>query len=284
MPAEALLQRASSLRWDRRTKKFIKGDGVGADNKKLIKSESGQKLPASFKSGVFDEWRRKQRVSVPKVGEAELKGRTVGVLGAPGEKRYRHKAGIPKTDAEKRQGRTVGKPGKPGSVGGGLKSADEIRKDRVLKAKREHLFLLWLRHTLVLIRFGDIRRREVDPAGQGQEDWASSEGRGRKQGAQVIVCQVTALLTASSRSCDLVCGPISSRSGRPCAGSAHFLVAELHLAELTLSIRRLSGNVVPIDRASQWYLRLTSRPPVAGSGPGVRVHECRSCGRPEAIF
>ncbi|KAL8293492.1 hypothetical protein RQP46_000193 [Phenoliferia psychrophenolica] len=135
-PADALLQRASSLRWDRRTKKFIKGDGVGADNKRLIKSESGQKLPASFKSGVFDEWRRKERVSVPKVGEAELKGRTVGVLGAPGEKRYRHKAGIPRTDAEKRKGRTVGKPGKPGSVGGGLKSADEIRKERVQKAKR----------------------------------------------------------------------------------------------------------------------------------------------------
>ncbi|KAK4703207.1 ATP-dependent RNA helicase DDX54/DBP10, partial [Phenoliferia sp. Uapishka_3] len=135
-PADALLQRASSLRWDRRTKKFVKGDGVGADNKKLIKSESGQKLPASFKSGVFDEWRRKERISVPKVGEAELKGRSVGVLGAPGEKKYRHKAGIPKTDLEKRKGRTVGKPGKAGSVGGGLKSADEIRKDRTLKAKR----------------------------------------------------------------------------------------------------------------------------------------------------
>ena len=80
---------------------------------------------------------------MPKVGEAELKGRTVGVLGAPGEKRYRHKAGIPKSDAEKRKGRTVGKPGKPGSVGGGLKSADEIRKERVQKAKRTFPFAFW---------------------------------------------------------------------------------------------------------------------------------------------
>lgn len=126
-PADALLQRASALRWDRRTKKFIRGDGVGADNKRLVRSESGQKLPASFKSGVFDDWRRKQHISVPKVGEAELKGKTVSGVG---EKKYRHKAGIPKTDKEKREGRTVGKPGKAGSAPGGLKTADQIRKER----------------------------------------------------------------------------------------------------------------------------------------------------------
>ncbi|KAM0750290.1 P-loop containing nucleoside triphosphate hydrolase protein [Meredithblackwellia eburnea MCA 4105] len=140
-PADALLQRASTLRWDRRQKKFVKSDQVGADNKKLIRSESGQKLPASFRSGVFDEWKKKQRISVPKVGEAELKGRTVSALGGgPGGKRYRHKAGIPKADQPKGErqkgGRTVGKPGRPGSVGGGLRSAEQIRKERVAKAKR----------------------------------------------------------------------------------------------------------------------------------------------------
>lgn len=139
--ADALLQRASTLRWDRRTKKFVKGDGLGADNKKLIKSESGQKLPASFKSGVYDDWRKKNRISVPKNGEGELKGVKIpglagGGAGRGGEKHYRHKAGVPKTDAERRKGRTVGKPGRLGSVGGGLKSADEVRKARVQKAKR----------------------------------------------------------------------------------------------------------------------------------------------------
>lgn len=140
-PADHLLQRASALRWDRRTKKFVKGDGVGADNKKLVRSESGQKLPASFKSGVFDEWRKNNRISVPKVGEAELKGKTVGGLSG-GEKKYRHKAGMPKADGgEKRKGRTVGAPGRLGAAPGGLKTADEIRKQRVEKAKRgEYLF------------------------------------------------------------------------------------------------------------------------------------------------
>ncbi|SCV70094.1 BQ2448_1488 [Microbotryum intermedium] len=135
-PADAILQRASALRWDRRTKKFVRGDGVGADNKKLVRSESGQKLPASFKSGVFDEWKRKQRITVPKVGEAELQGKTTVARG--GDKKYRHKAGIPKADSatEKRKGRTVGKPGRLGGAPGGLKTADEIRKERVEKEKR----------------------------------------------------------------------------------------------------------------------------------------------------
>lgn len=39
------------------------GIWTGADNKKMIKSESGQKLPSSFRSGIFDDWRRKQRIS-----------------------------------------------------------------------------------------------------------------------------------------------------------------------------------------------------------------------------
>lgn len=133
------------MRWDRRTKKFIKGDGVGADNKKLVRSESGQKLPASFKSGVFDEWRSKQRISIPKVGEAELKKGTIAGFqagGGAGAKHYRHKAAVPKSDDQRKKdkdlGRTVGKPGKPGTTAGGLKSADQIRRDRTQKAQNKH--------------------------------------------------------------------------------------------------------------------------------------------------
>lgn len=121
----------------------MKGDGIGADNKKLVRSESGQKLPASFKSGVFDEWRSKQRISLPKVGEAELKkGTLAGFSAGAGSKHYRHKAAAPKTDDERKRdkelGRTVGKPGKPGSTPGGLKSADQIRRDRTQKAQNKH--------------------------------------------------------------------------------------------------------------------------------------------------
>lgn len=55
--------RPSQLKWDRKKKKMVAGDGIGADNKKMIRSESGALLPASYKSGRFDEWRKSKRVS-----------------------------------------------------------------------------------------------------------------------------------------------------------------------------------------------------------------------------
>ncbi|PWN53632.1 DEAD-domain-containing protein [Violaceomyces palustris] len=64
-------QAPNSSRWDTKKKKFVKGDGTGSDNKKLIRTESGLKLPASFRSGRFEEWRREQRLDMPKVGELE---------------------------------------------------------------------------------------------------------------------------------------------------------------------------------------------------------------------
>lgn len=90
---------------------------------------------------MFDEWRKNNRISVPKVGEAELKGKTVGGLSG-GDKKYRHKAGVPKADkdAGKRKGRTVGAPGRLGAAPGGLRTADEIRKARVDKEKRGECF------------------------------------------------------------------------------------------------------------------------------------------------
>ncbi|BGP09092.1 ATP-dependent RNA helicase dbp10 [Rhodotorula toruloides] len=138
-PAELLAQRASTLKWDRKSKKFVRADQVGADNKKLIRGESGQRLPASFKSGVFDEWRKNTRISVPRVGDQEIKGRTV-----QGGKRFRHQGVAPKESSEggasggkgKTAKRRVGKAGKPGSAPGGLKTAAEIRKERIAKEKR----------------------------------------------------------------------------------------------------------------------------------------------------
>ncbi|GAA5993341.1 hypothetical protein JCM10908_001436 [Rhodotorula pacifica] len=141
-PADALAQRASTLKWDRKSKKFVRADQVGADNKKLIRSESGQRLPATFKSGVYDEWRKNARINVPRVGDQEISGRTTA-LG--GNKRFRHQGGTPRSDAAgadqggakgKHAKRRVGAAGKPGAAPGGLKTAAEIRKERIAKEKR----------------------------------------------------------------------------------------------------------------------------------------------------
>ncbi|KAF8210309.1 P-loop containing nucleoside triphosphate hydrolase protein [Mycena galopus ATCC 62051] len=78
------------LSWDKKKKRFVKGDGVGADNVKLVKTEGGTRLPATYRSGRFDEWKAKSRIALPRVGEAENGGppkrRPVGI----GGQRFRH--------------------------------------------------------------------------------------------------------------------------------------------------------------------------------------------------
>ncbi|KAH7913683.1 P-loop containing nucleoside triphosphate hydrolase protein [Hygrophoropsis aurantiaca] len=76
------------MTWDKKKKKFIKGDGVGADNVKLVRTESGTKLPATYRSGRFDEWKAKSHVSLPKIGEAEPERRGSGF--GPGGRKFKH--------------------------------------------------------------------------------------------------------------------------------------------------------------------------------------------------
>ncbi|KAH7926738.1 DEAD-domain-containing protein [Leucogyrophana mollusca] len=79
--------------WDKKKKKFIKGDGVGADNVKLVRTESGTRLPASYRSGRFDEWKAKSHVVLPKVGEAEPERRGTG--SGPGGRKFKHHKVVP---------------------------------------------------------------------------------------------------------------------------------------------------------------------------------------------
>lgn len=152
--AHSATQKASLLRWDRRHKKFVKGDGTGSDNKKLIRTESGTKLPASFKSGSFDEWKRKQKVFLPKTGEAELRDRQL-----PQGKKFRYqgvgaktsnkprkdgKGGVEKEFDNGKKGRKTKSSAHASSERNAssssskstLKSVDQIRKERTAKANR----------------------------------------------------------------------------------------------------------------------------------------------------
>ena len=43
--------KTKALRWDSKKKNFVKGTGIGSDNKKLITTESGIKISATYKSG-----------------------------------------------------------------------------------------------------------------------------------------------------------------------------------------------------------------------------------------
>ncbi|CAI2190966.1 18209_t:CDS:2, partial [Funneliformis geosporum] len=72
------------LRWDSKKKKFVKGIGIGSDNKKLITTESGIKIPATYKSGRFKEWQQHNKLQIPRMGEKELPNKNLNM------KRYRH--------------------------------------------------------------------------------------------------------------------------------------------------------------------------------------------------
>ncbi|KAG5638307.1 hypothetical protein H0H81_000725 [Sphagnurus paluster] len=156
------------MNWDKKKKRFIQGDGAGADNVKLVTTESGTKLPATYRSGRFDEWKAKMRVSLPKVGEAENEGAGRRSGGHGGQK-FRHNTVAAAKPLDKlhvsyeRKMRQLqkkeevsgdakplgGRPGKPSKAGGRyggktfgrvkseLKSSEQIRKSRkVMENKR----------------------------------------------------------------------------------------------------------------------------------------------------
>lgn len=162
------------VKWDKKKKKFVRGTGEGADNVKLVRTESGVKLPASYRSGRFDEWKAKSRVSLPRVGEAESEGvQRRGGISAGGKKFKHHQVVAPKPidklskdyERKTRQKRKMlehtggtdeagpqrpplaGKKGKaPGRRFGGkpagrikneLKTVDQIRKTRKVMENRQ---------------------------------------------------------------------------------------------------------------------------------------------------
>ncbi|KAI8800754.1 P-loop containing nucleoside triphosphate hydrolase protein [Cladochytrium replicatum] len=60
-----------TLTWDSKRRKFVRKT-VGADNKKMMRTETGALVPASFKSRKFDDWSKRTKISLPRVGESEL--------------------------------------------------------------------------------------------------------------------------------------------------------------------------------------------------------------------
>ena len=159
------------MRWDKSKKKFVKGTGEGADNVKMVKTESGVKLPASYRSGRFDEWKAKSRTSIPRVGDAEgqsaqkhgqggrkwkhnkvTEAKPLDKLGKNYERKMRqmskknehgHGAAAEGHDSKGKQqskgkkigGRFNGKP--MGKIKNELRTVDQIRKSRkIMEQKR----------------------------------------------------------------------------------------------------------------------------------------------------
>lgn len=95
-------QTSGIMRWDKRARKYVRrtNDTDGSrGNRKMVKGESGAKIAASFRSGRFDAWKKKERLGrLPRVGEMEGKILPGAQAGLEQGKRYRHK----KTEQAKR--------------------------------------------------------------------------------------------------------------------------------------------------------------------------------------
>lgn len=138
------------MRWDKKGKKYVSraNDMDGSKGAKFVTSESGQKIPASFKSGRFDAWRKANKVDrLPRVGEME-KANAHFASGGP-QRRFKHKQERAPKEAdkyrddyhvrkakvaaakEKRVGRFAEGKGK-----NELRGVEDVRKERKLKEKR----------------------------------------------------------------------------------------------------------------------------------------------------
>jgi hypothetical protein len=58
------VQRASQLKWDRKRKRFTQERDQTGEKGKMIKTESGALLPATFDSGRYREWKSRNRNTV----------------------------------------------------------------------------------------------------------------------------------------------------------------------------------------------------------------------------
>ncbi|RYP56207.1 hypothetical protein DL771_011994 [Monosporascus sp. 5C6A] len=159
----------AGLRWDKKSARYVNRENdvdgsreaakKGGKGARMIRGESGVKIAASFQSGRFDKWKRAQRIGrLPRVGEQEHPGHahvapasSSGPAAAEGGPRYKHrqqkapKAADKYRDdyevrkkrvaeaREKRVGRFRDGPGSRREI----KSADDIRKNRLLAQRRK---------------------------------------------------------------------------------------------------------------------------------------------------
>ena len=73
----AMASRPSQMRWDKKAKNYVArtNDVDGSRGAKMVKGESGVKIAASFRSGRFEDWKRRNRIDrLPRVGDREKEG------------------------------------------------------------------------------------------------------------------------------------------------------------------------------------------------------------------
>ncbi|XP_069615971.1 ATP-dependent RNA helicase DDX54 [Ranitomeya imitator] len=113
------------MKWDRKKKKFV-GAG-GHEDKKKIKTESGRVISSSYKTNIYEDWKKKYKIDDQDSEEEE--DRQTGKSHRKGRGGRRGSQGMPRPEAT----------GPRGKVKSELRSKQQILKQR--KAKEKQLFL-----------------------------------------------------------------------------------------------------------------------------------------------
>ncbi|GEQ67121.1 hypothetical protein JCM33374_g784 [Metschnikowia sp. JCM 33374] len=139
------LQRNSQImKWDKKKGKYINSQSV--EGKKYIIGESGQRIPATFKSGKFDQWKKQRNIKSfdATVSEEQnkekdnrrFKHKKVEAPRAPDRFRDDYHKQKKKVDKAVDSGVRVKGFNKPGQRQE-LRSNEDIRKSRQLKEKKQ---------------------------------------------------------------------------------------------------------------------------------------------------
>ncbi|KAK7536037.1 P-loop containing nucleoside triphosphate hydrolase protein [Phyllosticta citribraziliensis] len=146
--------RPRGMRWDKKGRKYVAraNDEDGSKGAKMIVGESGQKIPASFRSGRFEAWKKTNKVGrMQRSGELESSSSFPGAGDAgAGGRRFKHKmvkapkeADRYRDDYQERKKRVnEAKEKRVGRFRDGvgakseLKGVDDVRKSRALEERK----------------------------------------------------------------------------------------------------------------------------------------------------
>ncbi|EDQ91298.1 uncharacterized protein MONBRDRAFT_20053 [Monosiga brevicollis MX1] len=140
---QTMHSQSQQKQWDRRKKKFVGASG----DKKMIKTEAGNKIPATYRSNRYEEWSSKNHADKQRPGEEEDERQVKRWHKDPRERRRGwHKSGAPSepegdfggppSKRGKQGGRQQGPPSKA-KRGGELRPKDQILKERKRRERQQ---------------------------------------------------------------------------------------------------------------------------------------------------
>ncbi|XP_075686208.1 ATP-dependent RNA helicase DDX54 [Rhinoderma darwinii] len=144
------------LKWDRKKKKFV-GGGGGHDDKKKIRTESGRVISSSYKTNIYEDWKKKYKIDDQ---DSEDEEKQTGKPYRKGRGGRRGSQGMPRTEA-------TGPRGKAKSE---LRNKQQILKQR--KAKEKQNFL----------QKGGMKNLRTKTRQKVQQMKKSAFGRGKSNG------------------------------------------------------------------------------------------------------